>query len=340
MTAPTLLGGVGSPAWEALVESLAAARRILVICHVNPDPDTLGSGLALAQAFRADGRAAEVTFDADPFLVPRGLQFLPGADEVLAPDQIDPDVDVVLAVDCSSPDRLGRLLAVAEGAGVFAVLDHHASNTGFGGICVVQPGMSSTGELVAGLLDRLGLPLAASVADNLYAAVSSDTGSFRFGSTTADTHRLAARLHDSGVDHSPIAGSLFAGRPLPVARLAARVLAAAVHEPQAAGGAGALIGSVSIEDRRRDGVSYDDVESLVSDLAAVGDFDVAVLVKQTDTGDWKVSMRSKGRLDVGQLASDHGGGGHLQAAGYTAAPPLEAVVAELRRSLDLPGYRC
>ena len=78
----------------------------------------------------------------------------------------------------------------------------------------------------------------------------------------------------------------------------------------------------------------------MSDLAAVGDFDVAVLVKQTDTGDWKVSMRPKGGWTWGSWRPTMGGGGHLQAAGYTAAPPLEAVVAELRRSLDLPGYRC
>ncbi|MFI0433803.1 MAG: bifunctional oligoribonuclease/PAP phosphatase NrnA [Candidatus Nanopelagicales bacterium] len=335
-----LHGSVGSPAWEALVEALQRARRVLLVSHVNPDADTLGSALAIALAFRADGRAAEVSFDAEPFAVPRALQFLPGADTVLAPAQIDPAVDLALAVDCSSPDRLGALLGVAERSGVFAVLDHHASNAGFGDICVVQPGMSSTGELVAGLLDRLGMPLSAGVADNIYAAISSDTGSFRFGSTTADTHRLAARLQDAGVDHSPIAGNLFAGRPLPVARLAAETVAAAVHEPSAAGGAGALIGTVSRADRQRLTIGYDDVESLVSDLAAVGDVDVAVLAKQTDTGQWKVSMRSKGRLDVGQLAADHGGGGHLQAAGYTAEPPLEQVVAELRRALDLPGYRC
>ena len=330
----------GDEARTALVDAVQRAGRFVLVAHVHPDPDALGSVLALALALRSAGREVDATFDAEPFAVPRGLAWLPGADTVVAPAAVMPDPDVVIALDCAAPDRLGRLLGVAQRAPLFAVVDHHRSNTGFADLNWVDPDSPATGQLVAELLADLGWAWDRDIATNLYAAISSDTGSFRFASTTPATHDWAGRLHEAGVDHADVARRLYADRPLSVVRLAAEVVSAAVHEPAAAGGSGALIGVVSQTDRQRHDVAYDEVESLITDLAAAGGVDVAAIVKQDDQGGWKVSTRSKGAIDLGRLCSDLGGGGHVQAAGYTAReqdPVL--VVAALRDALAQPEYR-
>jgi bifunctional oligoribonuclease and PAP phosphatase NrnA len=324
----------------ALVAAIERAQRFLLVAHVNPDPDALGSALALGLALRGAGRDVTISFDAEPFAVPRALAWLPGADSVVGPAEAPDDADLVISLDCAAPDRLGRLLTLARSAPQFAVIDHHRSNPGFGGLNLVDAEAPATGQIVAELLAELGWPWDRDIATNLYAAISSDTGSFRYGSTTAATHQWAAALHQAGVDHADVARRLFSDRPLPVVRLAAEVLSAAVYEPSAAGGSGALIGVVSAADRARHDVPYDEVESLISDLAATGGVDVAAIVKEDAGGTWKVSTRSKGAIDLGRLASDFGGGGHLQAAGYTASgTESDEVVAALREALSRPEYR-
>lgn len=322
---------VGGDEWKSLVAALRGSRSVLLVGHVNPDPDALGSALALGLALRGSGwDHVEVTFDANPFEVPRTCAWLPGVDDlVVAPSMTMLSPACVVALDCAAPDRLGGLLDVAAHAPVFAVLDHHRSNPGFGDISVVDPDAAATGELVASLLADLGIPWTPDIATNLYAAISSDTGSFRFPATTAAIHQLAARLHDGGIDHAQIAGQLFANRPLAVARLAGRIVSESRHFPDASACAGALIGRVSQADRAADAVAFEEVESLVADLAAVGEVDTAVLLKEDDHGRWRVSARSKGAVDLGAFAASRGGGGHTGAAGYTGVGDADAISADL-----------
>lgn len=314
--------------WEELIAAVDAAQRVLIVAHVNPDADALGSALALRGALSARDLGVQVSVGQPGFAMPRALAWLPGAEHVLAPEDLAAGGgEIVIAVDCASADRLGTLLARAQAAPVFAVIDHHSSNGGFADLNLVDPLAPATGVLIADLLDRAAWPWSDGVAENIYAAVSSDTGSFRFDATTADTHRLAAALHERGVDHAAIARRLFSARPLAVARLSAQVLVEATYHPDAVGGAGAIIAVVDADLREAHGVSYDDVESVVSDLAAIGEADTAVVIKETDDGDWKVSLRSKGCVDVGRLASSRGGGGHRAAAGYSVVDGTAVAVA-------------
>lgn len=326
--------------WDSLLALIHDSNRILLISHVAPDADTLGSALALALALRAQSVDVAVSVGEPGFTVPRGLAWLPGADSVLPPEQVTGEFDAVLALDCASADRLGTLLPVALEAGrQFAVIDHHRSNRGFAAINVVDPDAPATGTMIADLLDRAHLPWAPGVADNVYAAVASDTGGFRYPATTSHTHLLAARLLETGVDHYGIAQRLFNSRPLPVVRLSAEVVARATHEPDSAGGVGAVLATLSTTDRARHDVEYDDVESVITDLAAIADVDVVALVKQDDAGVWKVSLRSKGATDVGALASALGGGGHVQAAGFTATDlAVDVVLEQIRQALADPQY--
>lgn len=324
--------------WSPLLEILGSSSRTLLVSHVAPDADTLGSSLALALALRAQAVDVTVSVGEPGFTVPRGLAWLPGADTVVAPDHLTQRFDAVIALDCASEDRLGTLLPLARSVGArFAVVDHHRSNIGFGAVNVIDADAPATGTMIAELLDAGDLPWAPGVAENIYAAIASDTGGFRFPATTSHTHRLAAQLLDMGVDHYAIAQRLFSSRPLPVVRLSAEVIAAAQYEPETAHGAGAIFATLSSADRHRHDVAYDDVESIIGDLAAIADVDVVALAKQDDQGVWKVSMRSKGTTDVGRVATSLGGGGHRQAAGFTSSEPTkEAALTQVRSALAEP----
>ena len=316
--------------WDEAVAVVRSARVAVVVGHINPDADALGSALGMAASLQATGVTACATFDAQPFRVPRSLAWLPNAELLVSPESCPPTSDMVIAVDCAASDRLGRLLPMARAAQSFLVIDHHRSNPGFGDVQLIDPEVPAAGVLVAELLTRAGLPWTPEIATDLYAAIASDTGGFRFAGTSSATHVLAADLLAKGVDPEAVGRQLFASRPLSVAQLAARTVANAMVVPAVADGKGALVALISQADRAEFDVDYDDVESIITDLAAITTTDVAVVAKQDDHGVWRVSMRSRGGTDVGSLSSDSGGGGHRLAGGFTAATTTPAeVVTEI-----------
>ena len=210
--------------WAPVVGHLRAADDILFVGHVNPDADALGSALAAAIAVESLGARARVTFPDDPFEVPDGLRFLPREDLIIDPDRVGRPA-VVVSMDASSPDRLGRLFAVAQAAQTFIAVDHHASFEPFAHLNVVDPHQPATGMLVLDLIDALAVDVDHDIALCLYAALSSDTGSFRFASTTPGTLRAAARLMDVGIDFAGAAKALFDTRSVQFLALQSRVLA-------------------------------------------------------------------------------------------------------------------
>src|SRR4029079_14848979 len=190
---------------------LDAAATVSVVCHVYPDADTIGAGLALALVLDHAGKAVQVSFAA-PAELPESLQSLPGGHLLVAPQAMRRDPDLVVTVDIPSVNRLGALSELADPDREVLVIDHHASNQLFGTANYVDPSADSTTMLVAELLDAWGKPIDVAVAHCLYAGLTTDTGSFRWASARA--HRLAARLLELGVDNGSIRRTLLARHPL------------------------------------------------------------------------------------------------------------------------------
>jgi phosphoesterase RecJ-like protein len=191
------------------VDILSAAGTVGIVCHVFPDADTIGAGLALALVLSQAGKDVQVAFAA-PAVLPESLQTLPGGHLLVAPDLMRRDPDLVITVDIPSVNRLGDLRDLAEPDREVLVIDHHASNQLFGTSNYVDPSADSTTMLVAEILDAWGKPIDASVAHCLYAGLTTDTGSFRWASARA--HRLAARLLELGVDNAAIRRATRRGR--------------------------------------------------------------------------------------------------------------------------------
>jgi phosphoesterase RecJ-like protein len=321
---------------ERAAKLLVAASQICLACHVRPDGDALGSMLAVAHALRQRrGPAAEVvaSFGDRPFSVPRILRFLPGVDLLTPPGDYPERPEVMVAFDAASPDRLGPLAASAARAGELIVLDHHASNTGFGSVRVVDPAAAATAVLAADLIRRLDAPITADIAVCLYAGLATDTGSFRYAATTAAVHRLAATLLEAGVDAESIAQELWDRAPFSYLGLLSAALGRAVLEPEQAAGHGLVWTVIDQGDLARCGLALEAAEPVIDAVRRVDEADVAVVLKEDDTGHWLVSVRSKGQVDVGRACAALGGGGHPRAAGFTSTASLADTIAALRRQL-------
>jgi bifunctional oligoribonuclease and PAP phosphatase NrnA len=312
---------------RAAADLLSAAATVSVVCHVYPDADTIGAGLALALVLDHAGKSVEVSFAA-PADLPESLQSLPGGHLLIAPDTMRRDADLVVTVDIPSVNRLGTLRELADPGREVLVIDHHASNQLFGSANYVDPSADSTTMLVADLLDAWDKPIEKSVAHCLYAGLTTDTGSFRWASPRA--HRLAARLVELGVDNASVSRTLLDTHPFAWLPMLSRVLASAQLLPDAAGGLGLVYAVVAHHEWAN--ARPEEVESIVDIVRTTQQAEVAAVFKEIEPAHWSVSMRSKS-FDLSAVASAFGGGGHRLAAGYSATGSVDDVLQELYAAL-------
>jgi len=318
--------------WDAAVGALTSGAPVLLLAHVSPDADALGSALAAGLALEARGVDVAVSFGDDPFVVPRVLRTLPGA-HLLVPPAEAGHRPVVASFDVSSIERLGVLQAAAESASTLIAVDHHSSYTGFGQVHLVDVKAPATAVLALDLVDRLGVELTQEIATAVYSGVVTDTGSFKYAATTAGTHRVAARLLETGLPHDVIARHIYDDEPFGVLKMLGGALDNAALEADAVGGLGLVHTRVSRDCRDAHGLPLDAVERVIDVLRIATEAEVALVLKQDDAGLWRASMRSKGRVDVSTVAMALGGGGHLFAAGFTGGPDADAVLADVRSAL-------
>jgi len=320
-----------APDWSGAVSALRHADSVLLIAHVTPDPDALGSALALGMALRSLGKTVAVSVGESGFRVPESMNFLPGIELVVSPENV-PLSDVVVSCDTASVHRLGVLADVLTNAPVSIVIDHHASNAGFGTINVVDPSSPATAEMVLKIIDLLDVDLDHDIATALYAGLATDTGSFKYRGTTSDTLRTAARLFDTGFDHSTIARLLFDDEPFSSVQMLGEAMSNAVLRTDVADGLGLVYTFISSQARGHlDELS---MERVIDNLRRTHEAEVACVFKQSDDGVWKASLRSKSAISVGQIATSFGGGGHKFAAGYTGSTDATEMVERLIDALD------
>jgi bifunctional oligoribonuclease and PAP phosphatase NrnA len=326
----------------AAVRGLPPGATVLLVCHVNPDGDALGSMLGVALGLRRLGvTQLQATFPGatagaggdgytGPPEVPEPFRWLPGLDLLVPAEAAYPAPDLFLCFDAASASRLGALVDRLETAGAAVVLDHHASNTRFGRIHLVDPGAAATSVVSEGLLDRLAVPLDADIAQCLYVALATDTGSFRFDVTTPAVHEMAARLIAAGISPGEISRRIFDTRPFGAVRLYGDVLQRAQLEPEAAGGVGLVWTYATLDDLARYAQKPYVLEALIDSVRCAEEADVSCVLKQVGPAEWAVSMRSKGAVDVSRVAVALGGGGHRLAAGFTGRGAVDDVIGAIR----------
>ncbi len=327
--------GLSTPAVDASLEEayretarrLSSGRRFLLTGHRNPDGDTLGSALGLALALEEAGKEARVVLR-DPF---SGIYSgLPGIERAIVSDRLPADWpagwDALVTMECPDAGRAGwpNLLS-----GPVLNLDHHPGNTRYGTVNLVDLPAAAVAEIVADLLDLMQWPLTAAIATNLWVSLVSDTGSFRYGNTTARALALGARLVTAGARPGAVNEFLFEAVPLAALRL--ETLALGTLELHDSG----RVATVELPRRflEESGADATDGEGLVNRARSLKGVRAAALLREEADGEVRCSLRSKGEVDVRSIAAKHGGGGHRNAAGCSISGTIPAAKALLLAEL-------
>jgi phosphoesterase RecJ-like protein len=305
--------------FEQIRHTLDAATRILVASHVRPDADAYGSAIAMALHLKAQGK--DVTLWNEEGMTEK-FRYLPESDLVeFPPEHGKQDFDVFVALDTSTKERLGRVLKATGAVGTFINMDHHVSNHRYGDLNYIDDTAPATGQILYDYLMETGGVITPAIADNLYAAISTDTGSFQYDKTSPHTFRLAADLVEKGVNVPELSRKMYDSYP----RRRLELLKALLNSARFDCDDRVASFSLSLETARNLAVLPEDNEGLIDHLRAVEGVQVAVFIEELPDNKVRVSMRSKEpRFDVCKICGLFGGGGHPQAAGARLPGPLEA----------------
>lgn len=308
---------------EELTRAAAAIRTansLLLACHVRPDADALGSLLGLSHGLRQLGKRVDAV---SPDPVPELYRFLPGWESVRM--QPAPPYDLGIGLDCDGSDRMGSAEAAVLAAPVVIDLDHHTGPDPFGQIQVVDRTAAATGELVYGLLQELDVRLTPEIATCLLAAILTDTGSYRFSNVTAETFRISAELVEAGAHPAPLYEAVYGSRPYAASKLLGRLM----ESLQRSEDGRVVWAALSQDDFRRVDLGTDATEGFVDQIRMVAGSEVALFFREEPSGEIRVSLRSRGHVNVAAVAEQFRGGGHVPAAGCSLPGPLDRAVEQV-----------
>lgn len=312
----------------ALLDLIGGARSFLCVSHERPDGDAVGSVIALSLALRKLGKRAVAALP-DP--VPLRYSGLPHADEVLT--SAEGQFDAVLILDCAGADRLGPLQGAVEAAPALAVIDHH-QGAATRPVDFIDPSAPAAGLLVLRLMDALGVALDPEIAANLYVALATDTGYFRYANTSAEALEAAARLAEAGADPHLLAQQTEEAPPLPHRKLLGRALDSA----QLLSDGATLIAHLAPQDFAASHAGPEHTDGIISVLRDTAGVTTAALLASQSGATWRVSFRSSS-VDVAVVARLLGGGGHAAAAGCEVSGSLgqvrQRVLAALAGALSV-----
>jgi phosphoesterase RecJ-like protein len=313
---------------DLVARTLDAASTIGVVGHVGPDGDALGSMVALVIAAAGAGKTVVGSFD-EPFVIPNELSFL-DTSLLVPPSSFPDDLDVGVVVDTSVRKRVGSLADRLDKAGTLVVIDHHLSDGSWGDVLLIDRTAAATTELIFTVLNRLEWPITAAIANALYAGLVTDTGRFQYSSTSPATHEMAGALLAAGVKPDVIGQQLFEEASFGYYDVASKVLGRAVFDRDRA-----FVWSVLFdEDLEAADVARHEVDGLIDLVRLARGSQVALLLKESKFGGFKGSLRSRGIVDVAEIASLFGGGGHRNAAGFTASGGVDDIVEQITASLS------
>ena len=308
---------------DRIRDAVLARERFVISSHARPDGDSIGSQLAMAYALQALGKDVTIV-NRDP--APPPLMAFPGVPSIRVAERVDGEYDAAIVLECSELARTG-----VEGLERYFVInvDHHPGNAEFGALNWFNGDAAACAEMVFDIIEALDVRLSVEIATHVYVGILTDTGSFHYSSISSRTFDICRRLVEAGVDPPKVARSIFDSNSLGRLKLF-----------------GAVLSSIELEDSGRlavvrvdramaasAGGNYEDTEGLINLPLTVRDIQAVVFFKELSGREYRVSMRSKGEIDVCSVAKRFGGGGHKNASGCTVTGDYDEVRARLTRDL-------
>jgi phosphoesterase RecJ-like protein len=307
---------------EAIARELRDNKRFLLTTHVNPDGDAIGSLGALALVLEDLGKQV-VAYCQDE--IPGFLRFLPYSERIVREIPGPNGFDVAVVLDCGELDRIGSAAEALQQVEKIIHIDHHSSSDDFGQLNLVRPECSSTAEILYEIFQAIPAALSSQAAENIYTAILTDTGSFRFANTTARALDIAAEMVALGVAPDKIASEVYDSMSPERLRLLALSLKTLTLR------ANGRLATMQVSRRMLEETktSVMDTDGFVNYPRGINTAEMAIFFREMDSGKVNVSLRSRGRLNVAEFARNHDGGGHHNAAAFRAEGSLEEVVEEV-----------
>ncbi len=303
---------------------LKAAQSILIFTHINIDGDALGSAAALCRVLRNMGKDAWILMDED---VPGYISFM---DTEFCTRDIDclTNHDISICVDCGEYSRFPALADKYDEGKLKLCIDHHATGDGFGDHYYIDQHAAATSELIYKLIVEMGENIDKTIAESIYTGINTDTGSFQYSNTTAETHAIASELMAKGVDHTAISVALYQTVPMTKLRIQAKIL----DRAELLADGKVAISCVTGDMLDEAGAVLDDAEGSIDLLRNIEGVEIAAFLKEK-ADCVKVSMRAKSYANVSQIAAVFGGGGHVKAAGCTLNMPMNEAMEVLKKEI-------
>jgi len=314
--------------FTAIRDAILQRHRFVITSHARPDGDAIGSQVAMALALRQLGKEVEmVAADAAP---PQFLAF-PAVSEIKVLQTVDGPFDAAIVMECGDLSRTG--LAGLDKYFVINI-DHHPGNKSYGALNWFDPGAAACGEMVFDLIEALGATLTAEIATHIYVTILTDTGGFHFSHITPRTFEICRRCTEAGAPPESIARAIYDSSNM--ARL--RLMGAVLHDLELEGGGRAALATLTLDLLERTGATQEDSEGLINIPLSVKEIQAVAFFKEIAPDSFRVSLRSKGAVDVNRVANTFGGGGHKNAAGCTLYGPYADIraklVAQLKQALN------
>ena len=306
----------------AIARELRDNKRFLLTTHVNPDGDAIGSLGALALVLEDMGKKV-VAYCQDE--IPAFLRFLPYSDRIVREIPGPERFDVAVVLDCGELDRIGNAAEVLQHVEKIIHIDHHSSSDDFGQLNLVRPECSSTAEILYEIIQAIPASLNKEAAENIYTAILTDTGSFRFANTTARALDIAAEMVALGVAPDKIASEVYDS--MSPERL--RLLARSLHTLTLRANGRLATMQVSRRMLEETKTTVMDTDGFVNYPRGISTAEMAIFFREMDSGKVNVSLRSRGKLNVAEFARSYDGGGHHNAAAFRAEGSLPEVVEEI-----------
>lgn len=292
---------------KKIADVITRHEKFLVTSHVRPDGDSIGSTLAMYHLLRNMGKSVLV-YNQDK--TPDNYRFLPGAADIVHEIPASSSFDVVFILDCSELERIGEEAENITAGHVMVNMDHHISNRQFCELAFIDGHASSTAELVFRLVDAMGISLTKDIADNLYTGIITDTGGFRYGSTSQEALAAASFMVASGADPQWLSENIYENNPVAKIRLLAKVLETLSFNQD--GKVGSLV--VCQKSLQAAGAMMEHTEGFVDIPRSIAGVAVSILFSEMNDDQYKISLRSKGHYNIARVAEKFGGGGHANAA--------------------------
>jgi len=304
-----------SPDIAQIVEAIRARQRFAISSHSRPDGDSIGSQLAMAYALKTLGKDV-VAINADQ--APPPLMAFPGVSDIRIAPHADGEFDAAIIMECGDLTRTG-----VSGLERFFVIniDHHPGNTGYGQINWFDSSAAACGEMVFDVVRALGVNLSVEIATHIYLAILTDTGSFHYSSMSPRTFEICRQALEAGVDPVRVARNVYDSNNMGRLKLFGAVLSAMQIDQS---GRIAIV-YLDHDMARAAGGTYEDTEGLVNLPLTVKEIQAVVFFKQHEGDEYRVSLRSKGDIDLGAVAKEFGGGGHKNAAGCTVSGAIDVL---------------